>query len=382
MLALRRLGINPDAYDAALRANERRWRITVRVLSNTGKVLDILTTSGSTLSRVMSGTVNFDADAAVTRTAEMTLLDPDHRLMFEDSVQDGALWPNRHIDITYGIMLADETWADVPVFMGRLSSYARAGDEVTIAASGGEADHLAPALLWTKVHIPKRTLVATAIKRILSVHGETRFALGDGGGRRTVGRIDLTPQDEPWLVVKRLANMANRHLYYDGMGYVRLRTHPGDDPVWTFDADLVTDGPGISFDLSELRNVVRVKGKRPEGPGNKIAPTFTAMPHIADPLHATKLGVRLVEFIQDDHVTSTAEARELATRVLNQHLKEAVTADFSVAPIPHLEELDPLRLNMNGVDLRFPAKRWSLPLDGSVMSMGTVKFVRLKKAKP
>jgi len=37
---------------------------------------------------------------------------------------------------------------------------------------------------------------------------------------------------------------------------------------------------------------------------------------------------------------------------------------------------------MDGLHIAFAAKRWTLPLDGSEMSMGSTKFVRIKKAKP
>jgi hypothetical protein len=382
VLALRALGINPATYDAALRAVERQWRVIVRVLNNNDAVVDVLTGHAQQDTRLMSGSINYDADADVTRAAEMTLLDPGRELLFEDSVQDGALWPNRFLSIDYGVRVAG-VWADVPVFYGRLSAYARDGDQVTLAATGREADHRDPAFFNTKIHIPKGTLIATAIRRILAAHGETHFAFGNAGGRRTHQPIDMVPTDEAWSVAKRLAADANRHLFFDGTGTARLRSFGGDDPVWTFDGNNITNAPSQSFDLEELRNVIRVRGKVPDkGDGKKQPPAYTALPHPADPLHPRNLGLSLIEFVDDDHVTSTPDARRLAERLLDQRMKEAVGADFNAFPVPHIEEGDPLALKMDGLHIAFAAKRWTLPLDGSEMSMGSTKFVRIKKAKP
>lgn len=379
MLALRALGIDPVTYDRALRSIERQWRVTVRVMDKNDAVVDVLTGHAQQGTRFMSGSVNFDATAAVSRSAEMTVMDPGRELLFEDSVQDGALWPNRFLSIEYGVRVSG-VWADVPLFYGRLSAYARDGDTVTLAATGREADHLEPALFNTKLHIPKQTLISVAIKRILQAHGETHFAFTDAGSRRTKASVDLVPTDQAWVVAQSLANDANRHLFFDGTGTARLRSYAGEDPVWTFTDQNITQAPSQSFDLSELRNVIRVRGKVPDkGDGKKQPPSYTAMPAVSDPLHPRNLGLSLVEFIDDDHVTSSPDARKLGERVLDQRMKEAVGVDFNAIPVPHIEEWDPLAVKMDGLHVAFPAKKWTVPLDGSEMSMGTTRFVRLKR---
>ena len=90
---------------------------------------------------IVSGTVNVDATADVTRTADLAALALDDDLGFEaESPWGGAVFADRFVQVDYGV--EDPTTAVVhwtPVFRGAVTRYERARPEVRLSAQGRRA---------------------------------------------------------------------------------------------------------------------------------------------------------------------------------------------------------------------------------------------------
>ncbi len=367
--------------------------------------LDILDMDGATLSsidqRVVDGQVNVATDAdGPTRSMSVTLYDPERRLRLDsDAPTAGSLFADRMLRAWYGVKVSGVGWVDVPVFTGPIMVVSRDDAELSVECQGKEALALQP--VWRAFTVDKGVAKVEAIRRILRERaGETDFELPDLS-TRLGSSATLTPQEPekrvkfnantPWGLSRAIATSMSRHLFYDGMGRVRLRMLPGS-PLFTFNESIVTSVPQIAFDMTEMRNAVRVTGKTlNEGKEEKAqVPTHLvkgqAVAPDNHPLSPQRLGRKLAdgstvgriipEFVTNDAIRSDREATRRAKQILADRLEQQVDISFDALPVPHLEELDMIRVSYGDMNMQARLRRFSLPLTHSgVMSVGYVKRV-------
>jgi hypothetical protein len=329
--------------------------------------------------RLLDGQVNVDATADITRSATVTLLDPDRALPFEsDSPASATLYLNRMLHITYGV-LVDGIWVHIPVFTGPVSKLDRSDTTIDVEAQGKEA--LAMGACWQPMTLPKGMKKTTALLHLMSSRaGESLFSVPDLTPKLSVP-VSIARTGTIWIHAQRLAKSLNRHLFYDGAGVLRLRPSPAT-VTYTFTDRTVVSRPQISYSMTDLANTVMVTGASPKG--SKRHYHWTAVAPPSHPLSPDKLGRgsvprHLLLSINDDSVSSTAEAAALANSTLARSLLQAVDASFEALPIPHLEPYDLCGLTGGSVSTTFALRKFSLPLvAGPNMTVGFLKNLRVK----
>jgi hypothetical protein len=394
--------------------------------------LDILDMDGETLSsidhRVLDGQVNVATDAdGPTRSMSVSLYDPERRLRLDsDAPTAGSLFADRMLRAWYGVNVPGVGWVDVPVFTGPIMRVSR--DDVTLNVECQGKESLALNPVWRSYTVEKGVAKVEAIRRILRERaGETDFDLPDLAvklgapvvlapeppGPRTVGEGEKKREvpfggmstDTPWGLARKIAQSMSRQLFYDGLGRCRLREIPGS-PLFTFDETLIGPAvgqggppPQIAFDMTEMRNAVRVTGKtlgegkerNKEGdPAKNQLPRHVvkgeAVAPEGHPLAPGRLGRTLrdgsrvgrviPEFVTNDAIRSDQEATRRARQILDDRLAQQVDVSFDALPVPHLEELDMIRVSYGDLRMQARLRRFALPLThGGVMSVGYVKRV-------
>lgn len=366
--------------------------------------LDVLDMNGDTLAsidhRIEDGQVNVATDSdGPTRSMSVTLHDPLHRLRLDSDAPDaGSLSADRMLRARYGVLVPTVGWVDVPVFTGPISTVSRDGASLSVECQGKE---VLASYVWRTFTVEKGVAKTEAIRRVLRERaGETMFDLPDLP-TRLGSAASLTPEapedprrfnaNTPWGLARLIAASMSRQLFYDGSGRCRLRQLPGS-PTFTFDETLIASAPQVAFDMTEMRNAVKVTGKTlNEGKetGTQVATKIVSGRAVAPdshPLSPQRLGRRLAdgtvvgrfipEFITNDAIRSDREATRKAEQILADRLAQQVDISFDALPVPHLEEMDVIRVSYEDMRMDARLRRFSLPLTHSgVMSVGYVKRV-------
>ena len=382
-----RLGLSAAdqaAYYAALQTSHP-IRVSVSILDRNEKHEGSLSFP---MSQVLGGQVDVDGKAEVTRSVSLTALDPNRVLQFDSSkIADGAVYADSMLAVSYDVWVASiGRWVECPVFRGPLSRFDRNGAEITLEAMGKESLALAPHFSVNAYTIKAGTWRGNAIREIMGRKGEQRFRL-QAPGKKLARSISLVPNSEPWRAItggagfgKGIHGGAN-HVFYDGDGYLVLRRLV-DSPVWVLSDEWLLDEPKTSFDMSAVRNWIRVLGAPPKGA--RRAPQATVQLVPADPLSPQSLGRNgkpryLAEFVEDEQVTSIREAVDVGERLLRQRRKQAVSVQVEALPLPFLEPGDVLRLDDG---LSFELNQFTIPLvHSSSMSLGFTKRVSVARSK-
>ena len=366
------LGLNDDdraAFHLGLvRAHE--MRVQVRILDMDHNVL------GTSTGRVISGQVDVSATAPVTRSAGLTILDPDHELNLDSSATfGGSLFLDRMVQITYGVKSAElPRWIDVPIFTGPIDDLSRDGEVVNLSAIGKESLLLGPAS--THRTWKAGSYKTTVLRELLSMFGEA-FTEIPHQSTKTTKPLSVAPVTIPWDYIQSVArSWGSGRIMYDGAGYARF-IGTNNNPQWTFrggaDGSLLSK-PMIGYDAKDARNFIVVVGAAPAKGGKPVS----ALAHApsAHPLSADNLGrngVRryLREDINDTNVTTQAAAQELADTVLKERLNTAVQLDYTGLVIPHLEPWDVVAVNHGVWGIQASLTDYTIPLtaDGK-MSIG------------
>lgn len=398
---------------------QRRIKIRLDLLDLEHNVLRTIS------NRVVEGQVNMATDAeGPTRSMTLSLFDPNQELRLDsDSVGQGALFADRMLRAYYGVQVSPLGlgWVMVPVFTGPIVKVSRDDALLNVECQGKEALALNP--VWKVMSIEKGVKKTDAIKRVLRERtGEKNFdipdldpelaraaslapqepkpkTVGKGKHRHEVQFKGLYDQT-PWGLARQIAQSMSRQLYYDGRGRCRLRKLPGD-ALFTFDESLILTVPKVGFDMTALKNAVKVTGKTlHEGKetNKKGKPAANQVPtHIisgkavlnADhPLSPAKLGRNGVpryipEFVTNDAIRSDQEATQRAKQILDDRVAEVVDVEFDTLPVPHLEEMDKVAVRFEDMHFVGRLRSFSLPLtNGGVMSVGYHKRVRKPKRPP
>jgi hypothetical protein len=333
---------------------------------------------GDLSSRLDDGQVSIDTTADVTRSATLTLLDPDGSIAFDsDSPSESAMYLDRMIQVIYCVkseLLND--WVEIPIFTGPIVSLSRDDSMVTVECQGKEI--LAMGAAWNVFNRAKGANVVNVIRDIMADRaGENSFKFPDSITARLDKPFSLSRESVPWLAAKNLAQSIDRQLFYDGSGTLRLRPRDLNSPQWTFndgnEGDLLTV-PNLSFSTEGVKNTVIVNGGAPKGQTKLI--TVTAQPVDAHPLSAIKLGRNgvprhLVHIINNPQIRSVARATEIAESTLSRLLRQEVEVAFEAVPIPLIEEGDCVEVVTGGTTVEFNANQFTIPLKtGASMSMG------------
>jgi hypothetical protein len=158
-----------------------------------------------------------------------------------------------------------------------------------------------------------------------------------------------------------------RQLFYDGAGRVRLRRFP-DDPTYTFhdgDGGNVLTRPGVTYDLSNVRNTVEVTGGVPRGAKRRVQ--AVALPQRSHPLSPWSLArngePRFMAIRErNDNIKRKVAAKNRANKILRDRLRAAVSVDFEALVVPHLEEFDVATLDTEDHTVEFVLTRFGIPL--------------------
>lgn len=376
--------------DLDLTADE--YKAFVKALANTHTIrvdVAVLTLDGDEISRispiVLDGQVDVDADADVTRSLTITMLDRNHALHLDsDSPDDGALYADRMIQVIYSVLVTGVGRVDVPIFTGPIVSLERDGDELHITAHGKE--ELGMGWIWQPITIQQGARKTDAIRTVLSARtGETNFDIPDITSRLPHA-LSLGRAAAAFPRMRKLGHSMNRQLFYNGAGVCRLRITPRR-PVFTFKADTaqanVTSRIRVTHDFAEVKNAIWFKGGVPKGQKKPIEVFLAAPPdHPLSPLKlgrndedGRKVGRYLVEEHNNDAVRSLTEAKKRAESLLADLLVEVIGVQFTAVPVPHLDPLDVIRVTGRDFSANVRVRQFSLPLAGGDMSVGYIERV-------
>lgn len=347
---------------------------------------------GNVSKRLLDGQVTFDADAEITRALDIDLLDPLGALHLDSkSPDDGAMFADRMLRIKYTIIDPfGVTRYTYPIFTGPITKLDRSGAAIKVEAHGKES--LGRARAWNEKTYKKGVRVTSAIRDILvEIMGENHLSIPNLTAKLP-RNVSVGGDQLPWPTAKALASQIGYQLYYDGMGVARMRKIPSGGAVFTFRQDAggsIKTEPQIGFSIENVVNAVQVLGKKPTKKKGGTTPKRPQARVIADrshPLSPWALGRSggpryLPKVIEDDSVTTTAQAKTRATRELKAGLLESVEVAFDTLAIVHLEELDIVRCNTTKFAGNFRLRKFAVPLTASAqMSVGYVRNVKPNKS--
>lgn len=336
--------------------------------------------------RLITGQVNFDANADVTRTAEITLLDPSAQLNFNpDNPEDGALFLTTMIQVTYsvGTPMRDK-WYDIPLFTGPITGMTRDDSEVTINCAGKEI--LGFSNYWkTKTYKKNNRLTKIIDFIVVGIMGEAAKRVKTLSSKKKNHKpVSITRESVPWKIAKQLADMLGMILFFDGLGILHLRRKSKKN-AWVFNESNMVTWPKFTYDPSTVINSVVVEGKKPKG--SKRKKRGTAVAPRSHPLSPAKLGRNgkgryFTKFISDGSLKTDAACRKRARKELDRYLKESVNIEFEALPFPLMEERDGFQVRTSIANVNGTALQWAIPLDADGnASMGVIRKVSFRKGK-
>jgi hypothetical protein len=354
-------------------------KITIQILDLNHTYIDDVS------DRLLTGQVNKDFFGVTTTNATLDLLDPDNQVGFDTTnPSEGAIYADRMIKIIYSVF-SDllPRWVDVPVFCGPVIKVSRDGAILSVECQGKESLYVEPMMAWTAKTYAKGTKLVSAVRDLLTNKGgETRFDLPEW--TRTLKKdIGLKVEKPVWDMTRDLVgSRLIQQVFYDGRGYLRLRTTP-TTPTFTFTEDWLTSVPKLDFDSDSIRNTVRVKGATPTGKAQIIA---NAELPASDANSATSLGRKLangtvvkrhlVELVDDSAIATQKEADDQAKTTLDSLDLQNVNFEFDSFPVPHLEQGDIFQITTRSFSRSLRATQFSIPLlAGESQSNGVVKQV-------
>lgn len=355
-------------------------------------------------------TVSAAADLA-QRSLTLSLLDPRSDLRIDTGTpEDGIIYADRMIRVWYKIWIPELTredkWFGVPIFTGPINKFDRNGATVALEAQSKES--LAGPVFKTYT-IAQGTNKVEAIKQIMRKAGEDDAFFRDLGTTTGVLSTALTGAAAPkpsststststaatqeqtimWSQAEDIAQGLNRFLYFDGEGYLNMRTFPTTTSFVFKDGPggSVQDEPQMTFDPTLLYNVVRIDGKAPT---TGTAPSATVYAPEAHPLSAQSLGRKvagvlvpryLADIEQSDKYTSATACQTAAQEKLNSYLDQSIELNFNSLVIPHLEPNDQCQLSTNtpAINSTFRLRNFTIPLNSSgQMTVGYTKNQKIQ----
>jgi hypothetical protein len=333
--------------------------------------------------RVNSGQVNCSADDDVTRSATIEFFDPTQSISFDsDSPSDSAFYFDRMIKIRYGVPVDGEVhWSSV--FTGPMIKGDRTADVFSVEAQGKEsrAMHGVPTMTLKRGHNAVDAIHDFLYERT----GERRFAFPSLPNRLARPAVVSWEDDKtPWVVCKKIAASLDLQLFYDGDGVCRLRREPSSSQFRFHTGELgnITSQVQVSHELASIHNRVRVVGSNK----HHVYETGLDYTHPGHPASPSKLGRNGVDFyvrqeIVNRHLRSKAAAKAAALKNMERAAKLQYTNTFNALPVPHLDELDMVRIHTPEYVGTERLRQWSFPLTGGDMTVGYNDLVSLPRRK-
>lgn len=327
--------------------------------------------TGEYTSYALDGNIDIDTSNDIRRTFRATFLNNKRLFIPNGSLTNMGvkLRIYRGIVTTYG-----QKWWPKGVFVLNDPEAAHNNAENTVTLQGLDKwallDGSLGGTLIDTYQIPKGTNVATAIRGVLAVTGETKFRFNECN---TLVPYTITKQPGETFadLLKELALIPSYELFYDEEGYMVFR--PMIDPVnKPISYDFVTKyrklyvGGTYKPEWSKIKNKWKVIGYSDSGTGitysgvaednNPNSPTNTAMP-------PNGIGIK-AEVITDTNLTSNELCATRATYELNKNLKSwhRITAVFDF--VPFLKEGDCILLKDDsvGIDGKYEIQSINEPL--------------------
>ena len=199
----------------------------------------------------------------------------------------------------------------------------RTADVMNVEAQGKES-LLIPPVVSNRSHVFSKGWKRSSLVRSLTgtYGGETKFSIPDYGAR-TAGPLTMTSESNLWNLAKAAnGSFANRQLFYDGRGSLVMRNTPRTS-TYTFKTGPggnITSVPIVEYDISSVRNVVKVVGAIPKGKKVPVQ-SQVALPR-THPMNHRNIGQNdygrvLLEKIMDDNQKTAAQCKALAMARLN-----------------------------------------------------------------
>lgn len=366
----------PDAYNFPgspywdLLRTHHRVVPEVYILNNSGQLM------GNASGHLVSGTIDMDAEADVTRSGKLSLLDPHNSLGLDFSGSAvGAAYYNRMVKVFYKIQSLDRTVTfRSPVFTGPITDANRNGVMVDLEVKGKEI--LAQDGMLNDYSWPAGWSRSAIIMNALNVRtGETQFS-DQSNGAYALGAQWVVEQGENlWKRLKELADGMGAQLFYDGDGTARIRPK-SVYPIFTIDTSWLTEEPDLVFDSDRIKNVVSVTGgSTPISPTENVKMKFEAWPSPQHPFSPQAIGRNGVprvipHFISDDSLMSFSDIINIAWVNLEADLLSCSGATAVSVIAPFLEENDVVTISHPKLYANVSMTKWTIPLVGdSEMSL-------------
>lgn len=356
------IGIGLDAFTQA------RFNSLLKSAHYLGVVVNLLDLDHgyreSLTDKFMEGVVTVDADGEVTRSLDITFLDPQKQIQIDpDSPSPTSVYVAQMLQIIMVYLSPDRTFqVNVPVFTGPVDSVDRDDVFLNVKCLGKES--LSITNLWSGHVFQKGQRKTEVIRNIFqNMIGETKLDLIQDPASLP-NDLKLNRDDAPFTAAKNIAGSMGYQLYYDGRGVARMRKR-ANNVMFTLDNTWLSSQPSVSYDLSETVNAVDVKGKKPKK--GKDAPRWKAVADYSHPLSPWRLGRAQVPRylwteVEDDNLRSNDECREVAERILKRGLLAGVEVQADGIPHPQLEEEDVITFLTSHVAATILLRKFTIPL--------------------
>lgn len=315
---------------------------------------------------IQDGQTNIDATQQISRTATNDLYDPTRVIGLDTAnAGEGSVSPKYLLQKFHGVFVESlNRWIDIPIFTGLIDAPTRDGDLLKISASGKEV--LALDKAWTVLTVKKGTKKTDAIRQILAAAGESKFRISSSTS--TLGAdVSVTRDDTFWDIAKGIADGLGWNMFYDAMGTLVLRPK-STTVVWNFstgNGGSIRSDWQTGFSTEGIYNIVLATGGTPSGKKDPI--TAYAIAPSSSALNPTNLGrngvKRYLRYdIAKDTLTKQADVQALADKTLPQVLLDSVSISFESMPVPHLEELDAIKVtdNATGISTSATQRTWAI----------------------
>ena len=333
---------------------------------------------------VLGGQVDVDVSTFPRRQLDLSVLDPKRKLVLQaDAPSELSIFASTFVSVER------EDWVEelggyvsCPVFWGPVTRFARNHPEITIEAGGKEMLALAPYLLLAGHNLNKGLKVTTGIKRVLDAVGETRYQM-PSVSKTLTHKMTIPRWSEPWLIAEKLARVADRKIFYDGRGKVRLEAR-NKNSVWSFlpgEESMLLDVPDVSYEFTAFRNYVDGTGGIPrKGKTKAHAISTLKASHPLSPAALARNGVPryAVEAFEESQVLRTAVMQEMTDLRLKRLAELGIDAQFVALPVPDLEEWDWITTQGTEGNVTVQMKRWTIPLGSDSMPVGQNRVQRWK----
>lgn len=314
----------------------------------------------------LDGQVNIQRAGVVKRTATFTFYDPDHGLhLDQESPFAGAVFADRMIRYRHTIYVPGVGDVTATPFVGPVVRASREGDVLTVECQ--DKTLLAMEGVPHKT-VKKGRLAVDAIEEIMAdCTGETRFRMPKDARARLSRSYSMGWKAEasPWRVCQRIAAQINMQLVYSCDGALLLRRKPRN-PLLIIGEDAgLTDAPKSTYDVTTIRNIVRVTGEQNKKKHVNIAAVARPKarhPHSPQSLGRNDVARYLPEIIDDRSIRKHSKAKKRAEDTLADRLPMGVTASFPGVPFFHLDYGDPIRVRSDWGSVTVPFIEGSIPL--------------------